>query len=345
MNISENKEHLIKEKLIVEIYTIGYEPMGESILFFIKGDNVVLFSGVIDCFEKENVNKTLEILDANQVETVDFICLTHPDEDHCKGLDKIIKKSGSETYIIYPNGLFRVIEEKGNKNAGVLKSVEELSKCLAKRKDDITKSKKIIGCSGKKEIISDNKISFKSLSTGNTYPFIINTYTPVSEIIDRYSAKSLLGLKAGETSYNNLSIVTAIAIGDFKMLLCGDVENDTLELWTEEWNSDDEIFFSGVMDYLKIPHHTSRGSDILLQSLNKVRIFSNSVTTVFRNCSLPDEGLLKRYKNKSDKLYCTGKIKKEKIRKDCGIVKMTVDIFNRSIKNEVFGDADEISEL
>lgn len=327
--------------------------MGESIVFLIKGDDIVLFSGVIDCYEKGKINKTLEILDANKVKTVDYICLTHPDEDHCVGLDKIIKKSGSETYLVYPNGLFNLLIEESSrkkkdvKDSRVLKSIKELSGCLAKRKDSKTKSKRIMGCSGKNEIIALNEISFKSLSTGNRYPLIINTYTPISEIIDRYAAKHLLEKKAGKTSHNDLSIVTAIAIGDFKMLLCGDVEKDTLELWTRQWKPDDKIFFSGVIDYLKIPHHTSMGSEDLLQSLEKVGIFSNSVTTVFRKKSLLDVELLGRYKKKSDKVYCTGKVKQEKgkTKENWGIVKLTVDIFNRTMKSEVFSNACEVNKL
>lgn len=131
------------------------------------------------------------------------------------------------------------------------------------------------------------------------------------------------------------------------MLLCGDVEKDTLELWTRQWKPDDKIFFSGVIDYLKIPHHTSMGSEDLLQSLEKVVIFSNSVTTVFRKDGLPDAELLRRYKKKSDKVYCTGKVKQEKgkTKEDWGIVKLTVDIFNRTMKSEVFSNACEVNKL
>lgn len=313
--------------------------MGESIVFLIKGDDNVFFSGVIDCFENEKVNKTLEILRNNKVKKVDFICLTHPDEDHCKGLEKILNKAGSETYIIYPSNL---LNETESYNDDVLKAVKKISKYIAMNKNNKNKPKEIRACIGKKEIISINKVSFKSLDTGNIYPLIINTYTPVSEIIDRYSAKRLLDKKAKKTSHNELSIVTAIAIGDFKMLLCGDVENDTLESWKKEWNSDDEIFFSGIIDYLKIPHHTSKGSDILLDSLNNVKFFSTSVTTVFRNSNLPNEDLIKRYKKKSDKLYCTGKMKKESIKEDYGIVKLTVDIFNRTIEEKISKNVEEI---
>ena len=88
------------------------------------------------------------------------------------------------------------------------------------------------------------------------------------------------------------------------------------------------------MDYLKIPHHTSDGSDLLLESLDNIKIFSNSITTVFRSSHLPDEKMMKEYKKKSDKLYCTSHIDKNQNLEDYGIVKLTVDLFNNTIKEE-----------
>ena len=50
------------------------------------------------------------------------------------------------------------------------------------------------------------------------------------------------------------------------------------------------------MDYLKIPHHSSDGSDLLLESLDNIKIFSNSITTDFRSSHLPKKEIMKKYK-------------------------------------------------
>lgn len=314
--------------------------MGESIIFFIIGDGNILFSGVIDCFEKGKMNKTLELLREKNIENLDFICLTHPDIDHCTGLEKILEKVNKGTYIIYPSNLLMDAEEYGEESK---KTIEKISEYLTMNKNNNKKTNRVKSCTGRKEIIPLNKITYKNVNTGYRYPLIINTYTPITGIIDRYWAKRFLNKKAKHTTHNELSIITAIAIGDFKMLLCGDVENETLELWKDEWNMDDQEFFSNVIDYLKIPHHTSIGSNLLLKSLENIKIFSNSVTTVFRKCDLPDKELLKEYKKRSDKLYCTGHIEEKQNLEDYGIVKLTVDIFNSTIKVERTLNVEEIN--
>lgn len=309
-------------------------------MFFIIGDGNVLFSGVIDCFEKEKINKTLELLQEKNIESLDFICLTHPDIDHCTGLEKILEKVNQQTYIIYPSNLLSDTKEYGE---ATKKSIEKISKYLAMNKNNSRKPNRIKSCVGRKEIIPVNKITYKNINTGYRYPLIINTYTPITGIIDKYWAKKFLDKKAKLTTHNELSIITAIAIGDFKMLLCGDAENETLELWKDEWNTDDQKFFSDVIDYLKIPHHTSMGSNLLLTTLDNIKIFSNSITTVFRKSNLPDKKLLKEYKKRSDRLYCTSHLEEEQNLEDYGIVKLTIDIFNNTIKEETTSNVEEIN--
>ena len=243
--------------------------MGESIVFIIKGDDEILFSGVIDCFETEEKNITLSLLKENNIQNLDFVCLTHPDEDHSKGLEKILEKTSSETYIIYPHNL---LMDNNNYVGGTQETVKRISEYIAMRQNNKNKNNRIKACSGKKSIIEEDDITFVNLKNNYRYPLIINTYTPISEIIDRYWAKQKLNKKSRSTTHNQLSIVTAIAVGDFKMLLCGDVQNDTLKIWKTEWKRKDYIFFSGVLDYLKIPHHTSNRIGFINRFIGKHKI-------------------------------------------------------------------------
>ena len=76
--------------------------------------------------------------------------------------------------------------------------------------------------------------------------------------------------------------------------------------------------------------------------MENIKLISNSVTTVFRNSKLPNKDLLKKYYKKSDKVYCTGDVDGKNNIEEYGIVKLTVDIFNSTIKQERIANAVEI---
>jgi beta-lactamase superfamily II metal-dependent hydrolase len=94
------KNIILEKNLYIELYLIGYKNIGESIVFLIYCDSRVVYSGVIDSYEQE-MNKAVEILERNNVNSLDFICWTHPDEDHSIGIDTLIEKYASENTTIY----------------------------------------------------------------------------------------------------------------------------------------------------------------------------------------------------------------------------------------------------
>ena len=55
----------------------------------------------MDCFYLSEVDKIKEILDKNNVEKLDFICWTHPDFDHSKGLRNVIDEYMSQKTMIW----------------------------------------------------------------------------------------------------------------------------------------------------------------------------------------------------------------------------------------------------
>ena len=81
--------------MCVETYIIGYKNEGESVLFFVRADGGISFSGLIDCFRLRDIDKINDILKENGVKKLDFICWTHPDLDHSKGLKDIIQNYAS----------------------------------------------------------------------------------------------------------------------------------------------------------------------------------------------------------------------------------------------------------
>ena len=105
-NSSFKKIIFFEEKLVIETYLIGYKLEGEAVLFFVRTDGAISFSGIVDCFCTVENDKVTEILKKNKVDKLDFICWTHPDFDHSKGLKDIIDMYASEkTSIWIPEGI------------------------------------------------------------------------------------------------------------------------------------------------------------------------------------------------------------------------------------------------
>ena len=326
--------HSINEKLYVEIYTIGYEPMGEGIIIKIKGDRKTLFCGVIDCYETEKQNETLNLV---KNERIDLICLTHPDEDHCKGLDRILKLSDSNTTILYPNS---ILYKNYPKEKSAKKTIKEISKFIKMNKNNFSKPR-TISCVGNQNII-DN-ISFFDVKDGGIYELQIDTYTPLSTIIDKRLAKTVLGDKIiGEMENNDLSIMMSVTIGSLKLLFCGDIEDNTIIELDQYIEKGEEDFFYDIIDYVKIPHHGSDGSKEMFKLLSNVNKVSNSVSTVYRTSRLPKKEILEMYKRKNGKVFCTGNLNKENNTNNYGIVKHTFDIINKTVKTELVENANEL---
>lgn len=325
-NIREfNTNNLVLQKeLILKIFIIGYNPMGESIVILILADNIVKFSAVIDCFESEEHNLTMEILNEYNIDELDLICLTHPHKDHCKGLEKILNKANNKTTVLYPSN---ILINSSNYDPDVTKVVDKVSYLLTRNKNNTNKPK-IKGCVNSYKV--PIKMSFANRNNGDVYPLEINTYSPVSEIIERPIAKNYIKeVNSYQNSYNNFSIMISLALGDFKILLCSDIENPTIDIVQRDLN---QSFFSNTIHILKIPHHSSNTS-INILNLLKGAFISNSVTTIYGSAKLPSKDMLEKYKRKSEKVFCTSSLD-NKNKYNYGIIEITTNIFDKTIKIE-----------
>lgn len=72
--MQNNKKYYVQNNLSIEIYVVGYKMLGESIVLFIRLDNTIIFSAVIDSYSYNGINKTLEILQSNGVSRIDYLC-------------------------------------------------------------------------------------------------------------------------------------------------------------------------------------------------------------------------------------------------------------------------------
>ena len=323
------KEYTVAENLVLEIYTIGYKSMGESIVVKILVDNIVVYCFVIDCFE-DGENKTLEIIGESKV---DLICLTHPDFDHCKGLNKILQKANNETLLLYPASIF------SKKYKREVKKVVDKIALLNKMNNNNLNKPILKECQENMQIL--RRVYFTS-EKGGKYELEIETYSPLTQILGKREAEEYLEEETAELVHNQMSIMMTITLGNFKMLLTGDIENKTIKLLNREQYISNYDFFEGTIDYLKLPHHGSDGSLEMINLLEKVDTISQVVTTTYKKKELPRDSVINAYKRKTSEIYCTSDLNAEKQIDRYGIIKTTVDIINETIHPELLGNSTKI---
>lgn len=231
--------------LTLKIYTINYKSEGESIIFLIEDDNGPLFCGVVDCFEYKKKNKTIELLKQKGVKRIDFLCWTHTDKDHSIGIDKIVKKYVTkDTLVILPEYIDCREDEFINYNKRIKATFALIN--------DLILDRKVIFNSG-----SRNKILLKKdLTNGlTTLPISITSLSPDSAIVRRRVLKEKYYHK------NDFSVALKIEIGNRILLLTSDIEDITSQQ-IESYSIPNRI------DFLKIPHHSSKGVTKLLDYIN-----------------------------------------------------------------------------
>ena len=92
------KDRLFNDTLEIEVDLIGYDRLGESIVFIIKSDGHDDFIGVVDSYCRKKLNKTIEIV--KRTGKCDFLCWTHRHMDHSKGIAEVMQYC-SDTSCIY----------------------------------------------------------------------------------------------------------------------------------------------------------------------------------------------------------------------------------------------------
>ena len=325
----DNKQiYFFENSLIVEIYTVGYSKQGESIIVLIKTDGKVRYSGVIDCYEKSTKKKqnniTKKILDDNKVENLDFICWTHPDLDHSKGLDKIMNEYTDENTLFWlPAGVYS--NERGKeKLENIFKEVDK--KAEIGNLDSAQTGHELLY---QKEIIFSNKYE--------TYKLYAKALTPIPSMIymkkknktyrpNDYSVSFCMGVICNEKRMN------------CRFLFTGDVEDDAIKSGIMPNIKKDSEF-----NFLKIPHHGSSSSESLSDYIGKCEY---ACSTVFRlgKANDPEKEIMEKYNRKIHKMFITNK-SNPKRGMYYGVVKVMYDIVNQKTDEEYEKDAYEYKNI
>lgn len=320
------KTYFFKNSLRLEINVIGYEPEGESIVFFIRVDDNVVFSGMVDCYEKNSLNKSIELLLNNNKEYFDFICWTHPHRDHTVGLNSVIRDYSNDKTMFWMPPFYE--KDVAKYKEGAREIFEELFYTIQNRKKNKLHVKTACNTTlmGRWRFISENAME--------NLIFQIRSFAPDSELL----ASNFLN---GNLEMDNLySIGLILLFGNYCILLAGDVENRTIQAIQDV---DLEYPFS----YIKIPHHASASSSKLVDKIRNTIDFQPIVatTTVYRRHKLPDAEVLKLYTewNSEIEVYSSGDIINcQKDDEGYGIICTSFDILEKSeynIETMLYGNA------
>lgn len=312
-----DRAFILKDKLVVHVYTIGFDPKGESILLTICDGTKVLFSGLIDCFIDDD-DYVIKLLNKLNIDRLDYLCVTHPDSDHCFGLSKILSKVNSNTKIAIP---YRIFDFMNQYDENVKESLKKLRNLFLLNSNN--KNKPIFNSVCDNSNIIDNLIFIEP--NGQQNELQIMTIAPSTNIVERYAVRQDKGNVMVE--HNDFSIINLIKINEIKILLTADAENDNIDYAFNNLSKFGQDFFSGKINFVKIPHHTSQGSNSLLKKIKDYGYgIGFSTTTIFRSSSLPNYELFSEYNSCSDSSFCTNPQKSNELKK--GIVLYEADITN-----------------
>lgn len=304
-----------RRNLLVKVFVFGYPLRGESILvlFVDKQNNKVLYSIVIDSFKYRGVNKTVDIMSSIGLEKqkIDMLIWSHPDYDHTYGIDSILNNyCDADTMVVLPLNINGKDWHKVSYNRDDKKIMQDII--------NLTKGKKfshetISVCRCPQGIIEI--VFFDDLED---LPVKISALSPHGRLVNGY-----LNGSPKKIHKNALSLSIMIEVGEHKFLFMSDIENAEIS----------EINSKFVKDpvFIKIPHHTSKTSILLLKKIiesSDERPYI-SCTTVYRRHKLPEEELLGYYKGISYQVDCTGfAVGNEKV---FGYIEYTFDLYDEKV--------------
>ena len=315
--MKHNLPRFVIESLTIEVFVIGYKTIGESILIFIKCDSSIVFSAIIDCYSYNSMNKTDEILSANKVDKLNYLCWSHPDEDHSTGIDIIFKKYVDNSTIIN-------IPENAEINAE--ECSQKVFQIFNELQSDVNSARKkynVYTVSDSKDLLCTlDDLNFMYNNTSFTLK--MNSIAPNSQLL----RKDLL---SKNFKPNNHSIAFILTLGNTSLFFTGDIENSTIK-------SIHPKQIPAQIDFIKIPHHCSSTSDYLLNYFDEAKVACT--TSYIRGKSHhPDIALLTQYCQKCKHVYMTSHQNQTINKYDFGVIHITFDVLNDIITPILNGNA------
>lgn len=314
------------EDILIDIVVIGYHDKGESIALFLyeKSTGLVLYTAIIDSYRLSDLHKTCEILDKRGVGFVDMLCWTHPDEDHTVGLIDIINSyCTNKTKFILPEAVY------GDNNDPIEYSSYDKVVFDKINQHNTARCYNVHSVSSLPQgSTSIEKREYSDVANSGTLVFSIKAVAPISAITRRRVASSSLCV-----TKNDFSVALLVNLGGFSFFLSGDIQNQTIQHLSKD--------FLQYLTLLKVPHHTSQSSNLLLRMIKDADLDAQipiSCTTVFRRHDLPNDDLVQEYKIYSKIFHSTG-FKCDNREDKFGLLKYSFSPLDNKITSHLEGNA------
>lgn len=265
---------LYYHELTCKIFVLGHPSQGESIVFILYGDKRIIYSCVIDSFIQDGRVVPNDLLTSLEINKINDLFWTHPHDDHSAGLIDLIEKYAPEKIYI-PTELHGLAEDSKSVSAGVLDYINNFNGYDRRRSNQ----PKVCG------LAANTHLYDKCISVGGySVPFRFFTVAPCSGMVRKDS------IDGKYSTLNDYSIVLDIIVGDFSILLTGDVQNRMITFVEEELSV--PIYAPNI---LKIPHHGSKESIHITNLFDDSELMDIAVTTAKRSSNLPRDEALRHY--------------------------------------------------
>lgn len=269
------------QELICKLFILGHASQGESIVFILYGDNQIIYSCVVDSFVQNNQVVPKVLLSNLGIDKITDLFWTHPHDDHSNGLLELIQHFTPQSIFI-PTELQKLPENNNSVSAKILESINEY-KGYDRR---FQYQPRVRGLAANMYLYNER------LSVGEySVPFELFAVAPCSGKVRKNAVDE------NYSTLNDYSIVLELIVGDFSILLTGDVQNRMISFMAEELS-----MTIPTPNILKIPHHGSKDSTDIVNLFSGDWLTDIAVTTAKRSSDLPRDEALQCYDSYCEKI-------------------------------------------
>jgi beta-lactamase superfamily II metal-dependent hydrolase len=292
----------------LEVHIFGAYPFGEGIVLKFPDGRYA----VVDCCNLGHDhdcsdNRIVAFLRQRSVKTLAFACLTHPHQDHYRGLKQVLEGSLPEVFFrpaaMEARDLMKIVSADfaaAGSDAARKNSIRALTAL-----DAFIKERKII-----EECVAWNTRLYP-FAKSKSNSFEVSAFAPAKSQIDAYQAclRRCFGSDGSPVSqapslpHNDISIGLRIECKKFAIVLGGDV---TEANWQNVISRNLIDFSRPTTLLVKVAHHGSPTGDCdgLWESLSENNESLAAVVTGWSN-ALPEWVTLQRIAKHAKSTYCT----------------------------------------
>jgi beta-lactamase superfamily II metal-dependent hydrolase len=286
----------------LELHVIGGNK-GEAVIIRLPDGGW----GVVDCFaaslDDERANPVLQFLRKQIVGELEFLCLTHPHDDHFRGMSRLLQEFRVRCFwqsaVMFPHRLKSIIasaldaEASGADEArSSQRELESIFELVAKRRERTKSARRepLIPkhCSANTQVYPTQAVANASVSVHIIAPTARDIEEYHDELDRLFDATGRMKATLPYSRHNAISIGLLIKFGQTRIVLGGDVERAA---WQNALQECDQTHLSAHC--VKVSHHgsTTGYCDGLWEVLSAQRK-PIAIVTSFRQHRLPRKSAL-----------------------------------------------------